>query len=87
MEDFISGDDRNDCLEVVSRRYPPVAEALTWLSGHAKARLTGTGACVFSAFGSEKAAKDVLRLAPPGLEGFVARGVNRSPLLERLAER
>jgi 4-diphosphocytidyl-2-C-methyl-D-erythritol kinase len=85
IADFVSGDDRNDCLEVVRRRYPPVAEALDWLSQHARGRLTGTGACVFSVFPEEAEACAVLDRVPPGIDGFVARGVNRSPLLDRLS--
>ena len=85
IADFISGDDRNDCLEVVRGGYPPVARAIDWLDGFARARLTGTGACVFASFSSRTEAEDVLLQAPAELPGFVARGLNRSPLLGRLA--
>ena len=85
IADFISGDDRNDCLEVVRGGYPPVARAIDWLDGFARARLTGTGACVFASFSSRTEAEDVLLQAPAELPGFVARGLNRSPLLDRLA--
>lgn len=85
IADFFSGDDRNDCLEVVREVHPPVARALAWLDGFAKARLTGTGACVFARFSSQAEAEAVLLQAPPDLAGFVARGLNRSPLLDRLA--
>ena len=84
IADFISGDDRNDCLDVVREVYPPVARALAWLDGFARARLTGTGACVFASFSSQAEAEAVLLQAPPDLTGFVARGLNRSPLLDRL---
>jgi 4-diphosphocytidyl-2-C-methyl-D-erythritol kinase len=85
IADFLSGDDRNDCLEVVRNLYPPVGRALDWLQGFGKARLTGTGACVFAAFGSRAKAEAVLAELPADLSGFVARGLNRSPLLDRLA--
>jgi 4-diphosphocytidyl-2-C-methyl-D-erythritol kinase len=85
IADFISGDDRNDCLEVVRGGYPPVARAIDWLDGFARARLTGTGACVFASFNSRAEAEAVLLQAPAELPGFVARGLNRSPLLGRLA--
>ena len=85
IADFISGDDRNDCLEVVRGGFPPVARAIDWLDGFARARLTGTGACVFASFSSRTEAEDVLLQAPAELPGFVARGLNRSPLLDRLA--
>lgn len=85
ITDFLSGDDRNDCLEVVRNLYPPVGRALDWLQGFGKARLTGTGACVFAAFGSRAEAEAVLAELPADLSGFVAGGLNRSPLLDRLA--
>lgn len=81
IADFLAGDERNDCLAVVERRFPPVAEALSWLSGVGRARLTGTGACVFAAFATESAARAALAAVPPGIGVFVARGLNRSPLL------
>ena len=84
IRDFLEGDSRNDCLPVVRRRHPEVAEALDWLNQHAAARLTGTGACVFAAFADEQKARTAFKELPDSLKGFVARGINRSPLLERL---
>ena len=84
IRDFLKGDSRNDCLPVVRRRHPRVAAALDWLNRFAEARLTGTGACVFAAFADEQHARAALQALPKELEGFVARGINRSPLLERL---
>jgi 4-diphosphocytidyl-2-C-methyl-D-erythritol kinase len=79
---FLQGDCRNDCLPVVRRRHPEVAQALDWLNQFADARLTGTGACVFAAFAEQQLARDLLQRKPASLNGFVARGINRSPLLE-----
>ncbi len=84
IRDFLGGDSRNDCLPVVRRRHPQVAAALDWLNRFAEPRLTGTGACVFAAFADEQQARAAHRALPADLEGFVARGINRSPLLERL---
>lgn len=84
IRDFLQGDSRNDCLPVVRRRHPQVAEALDWLNQYATARLTGTGACVFAAFADEQHARAAQEALPAELEGFVARGINRSPLLDRL---
>ncbi len=87
MRDFARGDARNDCLPVVRQRYPQVAAALDWLAGRGEARLTGTGGCVFAAFAGRDAALAALAAldgAPGGLGGFVARGLNRSPLLDRV---
>jgi len=68
----------NDCQPLVRAIFPEVDEALNWLSQHGVARMTGTGACVFSAFDSEAKAKAILELAPDNLKGFTALGVNRS---------
>jgi 4-diphosphocytidyl-2-C-methyl-D-erythritol kinase len=86
IRDFLQGDRRNDCLPVVRRHYPRVAAALDWLNQFATAQLTGTGACVFAAFGDEQLARAAHRALPADLEGFVARGLNHSPLLERLRQ-
>ncbi|MES9970472.1 MAG: 4-(cytidine 5'-diphospho)-2-C-methyl-D-erythritol kinase [Candidatus Thiodiazotropha sp.] len=78
---FLQGDCRNDCLPVVRRRHPEVAQALDWLNQFADARLTGTGACVFAAFADQQSARTLLQKKPASLNGFVARGINHSPLL------
>ena len=79
---FLASGGRNDCLGVVRRRYPEVAHALDWLSLFGSARLTGTGACVFLACENEDLAQEIMRKVPPEFEGFLARGLNDSPLLE-----
>lgn len=84
IADFLSGSRENDCLPVVARRYPQVAEAMDWLGQFAEPRLTGTGASVFAVFEQEQAAREALEQMPCDYTGFVARGLNRSPLLERL---
>lgn len=86
IADFLAGAGRNDCENVVRRLFPQVGEALDWLARHAKARLTGTGACVFARFESEAAARAVLAQIPAAWKGFVARGLNVSPLLARLQQ-
>jgi 4-diphosphocytidyl-2-C-methyl-D-erythritol kinase len=82
---FLASAGRNDCLSVVRRRYPEVARALDWLSRFGSARLTGTGACVFLACGTTELRQEIVRQLPSGLQAFLARGLNDSPLLERLA--
>jgi 4-diphosphocytidyl-2-C-methyl-D-erythritol kinase len=84
IRDFLQGVRTNDCLAVVRRRYPAVAAALDWLDRHATARLTGTGACVFAEFSDRAAAEGVHDQIPGHLSGFVARGINRSPLCEMI---
>ncbi len=81
---FLAGGGRNDCTPVVRRRYRQVSEALDWLGGFSVARLTGTGSCIFAGFADRAQAERVHGLLPPRWQGFVVRGCNRSPLLERL---
>ncbi|MCG7985426.1 MAG: 4-(cytidine 5'-diphospho)-2-C-methyl-D-erythritol kinase [Candidatus Thiodiazotropha lotti] len=80
---FLEGNSQNDCLAVVRRRHPEVAQAMDWLDQYAVARLTGTGACLFAEFAERRAANEVLDRLPSDLTGFVARGLNRSPLLDQ----
>lgn len=85
ISDFLSGVTGNVCEPVVRARYPQVGQVLDWLNRHAPARLTGTGSCVFAAFADPAPARALLAALPAGAAGFVARGLNRSPLLDRLA--
>ncbi|MBI2381477.1 MAG: 4-(cytidine 5'-diphospho)-2-C-methyl-D-erythritol kinase [Gammaproteobacteria bacterium] len=80
MRAFLDGQGRNDCEAVVCRHYPAVAEALSWLSQFAPARMTGTGACIFAAFSNEEEARRIAALHPPGVGCLVAKGVDISPL-------
>jgi 4-diphosphocytidyl-2-C-methyl-D-erythritol kinase len=73
---------RNDMEAVVIARYPEVREHLAWLGRHAKARMTGSGGCVFAAFASREAAQQVLDQLPATMRGFVARGLEHHPLRE-----
>jgi 4-diphosphocytidyl-2-C-methyl-D-erythritol kinase len=82
---FLASGGRNDCESVVRRRYPEVARALDWLALFGHARLTGTGACVFLDCGTKDRGREIVRQLPAGFEAFLARGLNDSPLLERLA--
>jgi 4-diphosphocytidyl-2-C-methyl-D-erythritol kinase len=82
---FLASGGRNDCLGVVRRRYPEVARAIDWLSDFGPARLTGTGACIFLAVETIDRGREILGKLPPAIDGFLARGLNDSPLLERLA--
>jgi 4-diphosphocytidyl-2-C-methyl-D-erythritol kinase len=75
-----SSGSRNDCEPVVRARYPEVADALSWLGNFAPARLTGTGSCIFAAFGSAMDAERVAARAPDRWRAFVARGLNVSPV-------
>ena len=77
---FLKAGGRNDCEPVVTGRSPEVRRALAWLSQRGEARMTGTGSCVFAAFADRAAAAASLEGLPPEWRGFVARGLDRSPL-------
>jgi 4-diphosphocytidyl-2-C-methyl-D-erythritol kinase len=75
-----AGDTVNDLQAVAVREYPEVARHLAWLSQHGAAMMTGSGSCVFAAFETEAAAREVLAQRPAGMQGFVARGLAGHPL-------
>ena len=77
---------RNDCEDVVRRLYPEVDQSMEWLKKFGPARLTGTGACIFGRFPTESAARIIWESKPSGIIGFVAKGVNVSPLHQKLTE-
>lgn len=87
ISDSPRGECANVCEAVVCRRHPEVAEVLERLRGFGEARMTGTGACVFAVFDDAGQAAAARRTLPPAWTAFVARGRNRSPLLDRLEGR
>ena len=74
----------NDCEAVVFELYPEVRKVVDWLNGFSPARMSGTGASVFAPFESQVAAESVLAQVPKCWQGFVAKGLNKSPLIDRL---
>ena len=75
---------RNDCQDVVSKLYPAVGSVLQWVENFSAPLMTGTGASVFCSFDSKSEAQHVLSKLPKQWTGFVAKGVNRSPVHEQL---
>lgn len=71
---------RNDCLPVVTARYPEIRNTLILLNKFCEAKMTGTGSCLFGAFPNEREADKVRARLPATLQTFVARGCNVSPL-------
>jgi 4-diphosphocytidyl-2-C-methyl-D-erythritol kinase len=81
---FFESGGRNDCERVVRQRSPEVADALDWLGRSGRAHLTGTGSCVFTAVASAAEAERLAARVPDRWTSYVARGLNRSPLQEKL---
>jgi 4-diphosphocytidyl-2-C-methyl-D-erythritol kinase len=46
--------------------------------------MSGSGACVFAEFASEREAREVLSGMPAKMHGFAVRGLERHPLAELL---
>ncbi|MDG2090592.1 MAG: 4-(cytidine 5'-diphospho)-2-C-methyl-D-erythritol kinase [Gammaproteobacteria bacterium] len=81
--DIFSGT-RNDCEAVAVKLYPEIGAALNWLNNYAPARMTGTGSSIFASFTNRAAAEQVFAELPEDLKGFIAQGINKSPVLQAL---
>ncbi|MAA95410.1 MULTISPECIES: 4-(cytidine 5'-diphospho)-2-C-methyl-D-erythritol kinase [unclassified Arsukibacterium] len=77
---------RNDCQPLVEQLQPIVAITLQWLVEYAPCRMTGTGASVFAEFPDTASAQHALANLPPNCRGFIAKGVNQSPVMAALAD-
>src|SRR5262245_24315893 len=77
---FSAGFGTNDLEPVVCRRYPDVAAHLEWLRRFGDARMSGSGACVFAEFATEREARSVHSKVPADMRGLVVRGLDRQPL-------
>jgi len=84
IRDFLAGQGGNVFEPVVMAKYPIIGEAMQALNAFAKARLTGTGACVFASFETKQAAEQAWDELSKDWDGFVAKGQNRSPAHEWL---
>jgi 4-diphosphocytidyl-2-C-methyl-D-erythritol kinase len=82
---FLERGAKNDCQGLVRELYPEVNQALSWFEQQGiHAQMTGTGACVFAQFTTADEAQQVLQRLPKQLPGFIAQGVNQSPLYKLL---
>ena len=86
MQGFAAHKTRNDMQAVVCVKYPEVAESLEWLSQYGDARMSGSGACLFAPFDTEGQARQVAASAPSGWKVWVARGLDRHPLKDWVAD-
>ena len=84
---FISGSVGENVFEPVLRaRSPAIAAMLDRLAQVGVARVTGTGGGLFVAFDHPDAAQAARRTLPGNWRSWVAKGVNESPLRQRLAQ-
>jgi 4-diphosphocytidyl-2-C-methyl-D-erythritol kinase len=86
ISSFSAGFGRNDLEPVVCRRHAEVAAHLEWLRRFGDARMSGSGACVFAEFATEREARSVLSRMPAQMRGFVAKGLESHPLAALLEQ-
>ncbi len=88
MSDFLSGTSPSgaaldNAFEPVLRRREPAVEALfEALARIGTPRLTGSGSGCFVEFATRESAEAALTTLPSGLQVWLARGAERSPLLD-----
>lgn len=77
----------NHLEKIVCDEYPAVSACLTWLKQFGDARMSGSGASVFLEVTNEKIANEICNKKPKevlgfSVLGFVAKGLNRHPLID-----
>lgn len=83
ISDFLSGTVLDNAFEPLLRRREPAVEALfALLVRIGLPRLTGSGSVCFVEFADRESAEAALAALPPGIDAWLARGAERSPLLD-----
>ncbi|MGB1309645.1 MAG: 4-(cytidine 5'-diphospho)-2-C-methyl-D-erythritol kinase [Leucothrix sp.] len=86
IRDFPDTDTSNTFEAVARKQYPEVDLALQWLGSYSKAKMTGTGSCVFAAFDSFEVANKVLVQVPENWSSFITKSVAQSPMLDEVSK-
>ena len=85
---------KNDMQAVACTLHSEIKEAIDWLSQFqhesgnlrlASAKMTGSGSCVFCGFSTEARANEVCAQVPRQWKAWVAKSLQRHPLLDLLA--
>lgn len=87
VQNELCGFGKNDLQAVAARLFPPVAQAVEWLGSYGRARMTGSGACVFCALSSESKADEVVAQVPAAWKAWKAKALARHPLKSLLQNR
>lgn len=81
IADFVSGKPLGNAFEPVLRGGEPAVNAVfTALSQIGTPHLTGSGSGCFVEFASRESAEAALAVLPPGMDAWLAAGVEQSPL-------
>lgn len=86
IADFSLCEGQNDLQKTVCRLYPEVLSALEWLGQFGTATMSGSGSSVFCSFAELEQANSVMAQIPPKWFGFVARGLDRHPLIDWIGD-
>lgn len=78
--DWAPGFGHNDLEPVAADLYPEVASHLALLRAMGNARMTGSGACCFTPFEEETAARRAMSALPAGVVAHIVRGLDEHPL-------
>lgn len=81
IADFAMSGTRNDLERVACEQYPQIANAIDWLGAYAPARMTGSGACIFSEVGSEREAREIARQCPVGWQAWAVPSLEVHPMI------
>ncbi len=84
LPEALAGAGRNDCEAVVRKRFPALARMLEALEEWGQPMMTGTGSGIFIPMRDEKSAKSAAKQMKTLYNVRAVRGVDRSPLHERL---
>jgi 4-diphosphocytidyl-2-C-methyl-D-erythritol kinase len=84
LSEALTGEGRNDCEVVVRRRFPALARMLEALEEWGHPVMTGTGSGIFIPMRDEKSAKSAAKEMKTLYNVRAVRGMDRSPLHERL---
>ncbi len=83
--DWARDDIGNDLEAIACARFPAIASCLRHLSAAAapaRARMTGSGACVFAECSNPEEAAAALQRLPTGLRAWTSTGASAHPLLD-----
>ena len=87
---FLDGAGHNDFEPLLRKRFPLINQCMTLMDTVSKAKVTGSGACLFSSFKDEQSAQRAYQQLVAQMPGLgltdqmvswqIARGLNQSPL-------
>ncbi len=72
----------NQLEQIVRTEYPEVDAIFKWLNNHGQPRMSGSGGSVFMPINDREFGERLLKNKPKDLIGFVAKGLNRHPLID-----